>query len=241
LAHAETEAEVEKLGTDAFLARVLESRPAVAVFDCDGTLWARDAGSGYMTWSMEQGMVSRQTTDWILGRYSLYRSGSVGEIEICGDMTRMYAGLREDELRASAARFFAEHIAPHIFRDMRELTHRLAEQGTELWAVSSTNSWVIEEGVREFGIPPERVLAARTVFKNGMATEELVCVPSGEAKREALENVGVRPDAVFGNSIHDAAMLEMAEAPYVVNPTPALLMKASAERWPVYWPQAVRS
>jgi phosphoserine phosphatase len=56
-----------------------------------------------------------------------------------------------------------------------------------------------------------------------------------------LENVGVRPDAVFGNSIHDAAMLEMAEAPYVVNPTPALLMKASAERWPVYWPQAVRS
>ncbi len=232
---------LEPLQTEEFLDRVLQSRPATAVFDCDGTLWARDAGSGFMTWSMEQGMVSRETTDWILGRYAQYRRGDVSEIDICGEMTRMYAGTREEELRASAARFFREHIAPHIFPEMLVLVQKLALAGTDLWAVSSTNSWVIEEGVRQFGIAPARVLAARVMFREGVATDALVSVPSGEAKREALREAGIdSPDAVFGNSIHDAAMLAMARTPYAVNPSVALQELAAANRWPVYWPDAAR-
>jgi phosphoserine phosphatase len=224
-----------------FFARVLDAYPRTVVFDCDGTLWSRDAGSAFLTWSMEQGMVSRETTDWILGRYSQYRIGTVDEVEICGDMVRMYAGLRIGELRAAASRFYSQNIAPHIFPDMLELTKRLSEQGAELWAVSSTNSWVIDEGVRDFGIPPERVLAARTMVRDGFATDTLVAVPSGEAKRAALRQAGVRPNAVFGNSIHDAAMLAMTPAPYAVNPSPALAELAALEGWPVYWPRGART
>ena len=77
--------------------------------------------------------------------------------------------------------------------------------------MSSTNKWVVAEGVREFGIPEERVLAAEVKVADGNITSELVDVPTDEAKAAALVRVGLaRPDAVFGNSIHDLAMLEIA-------------------------------
>jgi phosphoserine phosphatase len=47
------------------------------------------------------------------------------------------------------------------------------------------------------------------------------------------------PDAVFGNSIHDAAMLAIARGAFPVNPSADLLTRAAAEGWPVYYPASV--
>jgi phosphoserine phosphatase len=44
------------------------------------------------------------------------------------------------------------------------------------------------------------------------------------------------PDAVFGNSVHDAAMLGIARRAFPVNPTPGLAERSAAEGWPVYYP-----
>jgi phosphoserine phosphatase len=41
---------------------------------------------------------------------------------------------------------------------------------------------------------------------------------------------------VFGNSIHDLAMLEIARKPYPVNPSPALLEKAAKNGWGYFLP-----
>ena len=94
---------------------------------------------------------------------------------------------------------------------MLELTRQLAGQGCELWAVSSTNNWVVEAGAAAFGIPPERVLAATLAVEDGLVTDRLLRVPTDELKQTAIEEVIARPvDAVFGNSMHDFAMLEKA-------------------------------
>lgn len=225
----------------AFEEAVLLPRPAVAVFDCDGTLWSGDAGSGFMQWTIETGLVSREVVDSIDRRYRGYLRGEVSELTICGEMVQMYQGLREEEMRRAAAAFFADQVRPRIFAEMLALVERLREAGTEIWAVSSTNDWVIEEGVREFGIAPERVLAARVKVAGGIVTNELVDVPTDEGKAAALRAAGVHaPDAVFGNSVHDAAMLAMAKRPFAVNPTPALVERAQAEGWALYLPVAVR-
>src|SRR6201999_4025895 len=109
-----------------------------------------------------------------------------------------------------------------------------------IWAVSSTNNWVIEEGVRRFGIPAERVLAARVEVRDGVVTDVVVDVPTDEGKVAALARVGVTaPDAVFGNSVHDAAMLAIARRAFPVNPSPGLLERAAADGWPVYYPASV--
>jgi phosphoserine phosphatase len=231
---------VTRLSTSEFYAAVHALSPKVAVFDCDGTLWSGDAGSGFMHWTIETGLVSREATDWIDGRYRGYLRGDVSEVAICGEMVQMYQRLREEEMRRSAKAFFESRIEQNIFPEMLALVEELRGKGVDIWAVSSTNNWVIEEGVRRFGIPANRVLAACVEVKDGVVTDVLRDVPTDEGKVAALRRVGVTaPDAVFGNSVHDAAMLEIARRAFPVNPTPGLVERSSQEGWPVYYPGSV--
>jgi phosphoserine phosphatase len=217
---------------------VFQSAPKIAVFDCDGTLWSGDSGHGFMVWSLEQGIVSRSTSDWMDTRYRAYVAGTIGEAQICGEMVQIYSGLREQELRSAAARYFAEHVQPHIFSELAALVAKLRAANVELWAVSSTNKWVVAEGVRNFGIPEERVLAAEVKVVDGIITSDLIDVPTGPAKAVALRRVGLpRPDAVFGNSLHDLAMLEIAAHPFPVNPSPALLEECAKRGWGYFRPR----
>lgn len=229
------------LATTDLFAAVEALAPAIAVFDCDGTLWSGDAGSSFMGWTMESGLLSAEKTAWLRGRYDGYRQGTVSEAGICGEMVQVYAGLTVAQMREAAATFFRERIEANIFPELQELVARLQQRGTEIWAVSSTNDWVIEEGVRGFGIDPARVLAARVRCENGRVTDTLIDVPTDQGKVDALRRAGViAPDAVFGNSVHDAAMLAIARRAFPINPTPALIDRSGTEGWAIYWPASTQ-
>ena len=193
-----------------------------------------------MKWTIETGLVSREITDWIDARYRGYLRGEVSEVAICGEMVQMYQRLREDEMRRAAKVFFESRIERNIFPEMLALVDELRGEGVEIWVVSSTNNWVIEEGVRRFGIPAGRVLAARVEVRDGVVTDVIRDVPTDEGKVAALARVGVTaPDAVFGNSVHDAAMLAIARRAFPVNPTPELVERSIREGWPIYTPASV--
>ena len=231
---------VASLSTSEFHAAVLSLDPTIAVFDCDGTLWSGDAGSSFMHWTIAAGLISREATDWLDGRYRGYLRGEVSEVAICGEMVQVYQGLREGEMRSAAARFFADQIERNIFPEMLALVAELQRRGCDIWAVSSTNDWVIEEGVRRFNIPSNRVLSARVAVEDGLVTDRIVAVPTDQGKVTALDAAGITsPDAVFGNSVHDAAMLSIARRAFPVNPSAGLLERAASEGWPVYFPASV--
>jgi phosphoserine phosphatase len=190
-----------------------------------------------MQWTVETGLVSRETADWIDAKYRGYNRGEVSELDICGQMVQMYHGLRESEMRNAARVFFESRIEKNIFPEMLELIEALHAKDVDIWAVSSTNDWVIEEGVKRFNIPANRVLSARVQIANGLVTETLLDVPTDEGKVASLNRAGItNPDAVFGNSVHDAAMLAIAQRAFPVNPTPGLLDRSTVEGWPVYFP-----
>jgi phosphoserine phosphatase len=229
------------LSPQEFVASVLSREPAIAVFDCDGTLWSGDSGYDFMLWSIEEGIVSRNASDWIDSRYRLYLAGKVSELAMCGEMVQIYDGVSEVEIRRAAAAFFQSRFLDKIFPEMQALVASLHERGTELWVVSSTNNWVIEEGVRGFNVPPSRVISARAQVVGGVISSKLLDVPTDDGKAKSLIKAGVAaPDAVFGNSIHDAAMLEIARQAFPVNPTPALLEIAARHGWPVFYPDGTR-
>jgi phosphoserine phosphatase len=244
-----------RLSTADLFARVHALAPKVAVFDCDGTLWSGDAGSTFMRWTMQTRLLAPDQISWLNRRYDAYNRGEVSELAICGEMVQVYRGIPLAELRRAAAEFFREFTEPNIFPEMRQLVAELRSAGCDIWAVSSTNDWVIEEGVRRFNIPANRVLAARVAIDaNGLATDTLLDVPTDEGKVASLAAVGITPGvnaphAVFGNSIHDAAMLAIASSPnsgplendgaFPINPSAGLLALSATRGWPVYFPASV--
>ena len=236
-----TTATPKQLSTEEFERTIAALEPKIAVFDCDGTLWSGDAGSSFMHWTVEQGLLAQDAVNWLEQRYQGYKAGEVSELAICGEMVQVYQGLRETDLRAAAKDFFAAKIEQNLFPELARVVANLQAANVDIWAVSSTNDWVIEEGVKRFGLHPDRVLAARVEVVEGIITERVLDVPTDEGKVASLRRAGItRPDCVFGNSVHDAAMLAIARRAYPVNPSPALCERSAAEGWAVYYPASVR-
>jgi HAD superfamily hydrolase (TIGR01490 family) len=224
-----------------FADSILALRPRVAVFDCDGTLWSGDSGADFFYWQIERGMIAPEIARWVLPRYEDYKAGKVDEDTMCGEMVTINAGTELQALEEAAEEFFLSVVEKRIFPEMLRLTRELNSAGCEVWAVSSTNDWVVREGVKRFGIPGRRVLAAAVHIEDGRATGRLVRVPSGPGKATAIQEVVRKPvDICFGNSIHDAAMLEIARHAFAVNPNPDLEKIASEKSWRVYWPSGTK-
>jgi phosphoserine phosphatase len=225
--------------TNEFLDSVVRLAPRVAAFDCDGTLWSGDAGERFFDWELRQGGIVSEASDRPLrDRYAAYRRGEVDETTMCGEMVTMHRGIPESKLMDAAFRFFDQFYEGQVFPEMRELVRRLHENGCEIWAVSSTNEWVIRAAMKHFGIPESRVLAAKVEVDNGLASDRLVRVPSGSGKPLALRDVvGKEIDAAFGNSRWDTEMLAMAKHSFAVNPNPELEITARERGWTVYFPE----
>jgi phosphoserine phosphatase len=228
--------------TNEFLDSVLRLEPRVAAIDCDGTLWSGDAGERFFDWELREGcVVSESLVRPLRERYAAYKRGEVDETTMCGEMVTMHQGLSELKMMDAATRFFDQFFVPQIFPEMHELVRRLQDNGCEVWAVSSTNEWVIRAGMKHFGIPESCVLAAKVEIDDGLATNRLVRVPSGGGKPRALrEVVGKAIDAAFGNSRWDAEMLAMAKHSFAVNPNPDLEVVARKKGWRIYFPEGTR-
>ena len=220
---------------------LLKLTPRLAVFDCDGTLWSGDAGERFFDWELRRNVVSHEVVRWARGRYADYKAGQVSEDEMCADMVTLHKGLREEEVLGIARQFFRENFLKAIFPEMRQLVFALQDSGCDVWAVSSTNEWLIRVAMDEFRIPADHILAASGTVENGLITGDLVRVPSGIGKAKAiLEVIGRPPDTGFGNSRWDLEMLSISRYPVVVNPNPDLEALARQRGWTIYWPEPTR-
>jgi HAD superfamily phosphoserine phosphatase-like hydrolase len=225
-----------------FIASVLELRPQLAVFDCDGTLWAGDAGERFFDWELKRGVLSADVERWVRARYADYKAGKVTEDDMCGEMVTIHSGLVESDVQQLAKEFFDENFVKQIFPELRHLVQRLLSQGCDVWAVSSTNEWVIQAAMKHFGIDDKKILAAAVEIDGGRITDRLIRVPSGEGKPRAIrEAIGKDPDAAFGNSRWDADMLAIARHGFAVNPNPDLEKMARERGWRIYWPDTRQS
>jgi HAD superfamily phosphoserine phosphatase-like hydrolase len=224
-----------------FLASVLQLKPRVAAFDCDGTLWSGDAGERFFDWEIKQGVVPADVGQAMRARYVEYKAGKVSEDEMCGEMVTMHKGMTEAVMMKVASDFMEHAFPGHIFPEMQELVGRLQENGCDVWAVSSSNEWVIRAGMKSFGIAEDHILATKVQLENGVITDRLSCIPSGPGKPKVLRAVVKKEiDAAFGNSRWDVDMLAIAKHGFAVNPNPDLEAAARQRGWTIYFPDGTR-
>jgi phosphoserine phosphatase len=220
---------------------VLRLEPQIAAFDCDGTLWSGDAGERFFDWEINQGIVPVQVGNAMRVRYLEYKAGRVSEDEMCGEMVTMHKGMTESVIMRAASNFMEHAFRGHIFPEMQELVGRLQENGCDVWAVSSSNEWVIRAGMKQFGIAEDHILATKVELENGAITDRLACIPSGPGKPKVLREVVKKEiDAAFGNSRWDADMLAMAKHAFAINPNPDLEVVARQHGWTIYFPDGTR-
>ena len=224
-----------------FLESVLQLKPKVAAFDCDGTLWSGDAGEGFFDWEIKQGVVPAEVGNGMRARYLEYKAGRVSEEEMCGEMVTMHQGMTEAAMMKAASDFMEHAFRGQIFPEMQELVARLRESGCDVWAVSSSNEWVIRAGLKPLGIAEDHILAAKVQLEYGVITDRLAYIPSGPGKPKVLREVVKESiDAAFGNSRWDAEMLAMAKHAFAVNPNPDLESAARERSWTIYFPAGTR-
>ena len=233
--------QAQHLTRQEFLESVLRFEPRVAAFDCDGTLWSGDAGERFFDWEIKQGVVPAEIGQAMRARHAEYKAGRVSEDDMCGEMVTMHKGMTEAAMMKAASDFMTHAFPGHIFAEMKELVSRLHQQGCEVWAVSSSNEWVIRAGMKQFAIPEDRILAAKIEIADGVITDRLVRIPSGPGKPKALREVAKKQiDAAFGNSRWDADMLAIAKYGFAVNPNPDLEAAARQRGWTTYFPDGTR-
>ena len=221
----------------AFIESVLDLQPRLAVFDCDGTLWAGDAGEGFYHWELDRGLLSQEMVNWARQRYADYKAGKVDEATMCGEMVTIHRGLPEAEVQKAATEYFEQRFVQQIFPEMRVLVDRLRGSGAEVWAVSSSNIWLIRAGMKHCGIAEDKILATAARVENGAVTDRLIRIPTGVGKAKAIRDVIRKaPDVAFGNSRWDTEMLKLSQHAFAVNPNPDLEKSARQQGWTVYWP-----
>jgi phosphoserine phosphatase len=239
-----TTAETETFlpGTIEFLDSIVRLAPRVVAFDCDGTLWSGDVGERFFDWELRSGNVVAPELDRPMReRHAAYKRGEVDETTMCGEMVTMHQGIAEAKLMEASETFFEHVFEGKIFPEVRELVRRLKDHGCDVWAVSSSNEWVIRAAMKHFDIPDDHILAGKVKLANGVATDRLIRLPSGPGKPEALREVVGKPvDAAFGNSRWDAEMLAMAGYAVAVNPNPDLELMARERGWQIYFPEGTR-
>ena len=221
----------------AFIDSVLRLEPRVAAFDCDGTFGPATRARVSFAGKWNEAWYLLKSDRLMRARYIEYKAGKVSEEDMCGEMVTMHKGIPEAAMMAAATEFMTSSFPGYVFEEMQHLVNRLHENGCEIWAVSSSNEWVIRAGLAQFGIEADRILAARVELENEIVTDRLVRVPSGPGKPKALDEVVKKEmDAAFGNSKWDTEMLAYARHAFAVNPNPDLEATARQRGWTIYFP-----
>ncbi|MBL6974101.1 MAG: HAD-IB family phosphatase [Deltaproteobacteria bacterium] len=114
---------------------------------------------------------------------------------------------------------------------MDKMIRRLRDAGFDLWVVSASPEWLVEEAVRAYGVPPEKVLGNRSSEKDGRLTGDLLTpVTYRQGKVDAIRQfIGRRPALVFGDAWTDWEMLKWAEHGVLIDRDKADLNQAARE------------
>jgi HAD superfamily phosphoserine phosphatase-like hydrolase len=205
----------------------------VALFDCDGTLWARDSAKEFFYWLIENGMLSAPIAAQA-GRFATQFDAGMSEPKICRQMCRITQGLFADEVELKAKEFFRTRIAPTIYPEVRDFIACLARRGCDIWAISSSPEWLIQTASEYLCIEKAKIIGSKLRVRQGRFTKRLDLLPTGMSKaRVAHTLIGRDADIAFGNTIHDRFLLELAHVPVAVNPTIELRLLARTRGWQI--------
>lgn len=212
----------------------------VAVFDADDTLWRNDAGEGFLKYLIAHKKLVNLPAGF--DPFANYEA-------LCAQnkwmgypyATQVMAGMKVSEIQALAKDFF-KTFSQNIYPSQKALIQRLHAAGVDVWIVSASPQWLIEQGAPYLGVPANRVVGVRLAVANGLATPHIVPpMTFRQGKVEAIKQyIRKQPVYVSGDSITDFEMLQYASRQQmVINPKDKnapednIFLQATKRNWPI--------
>lgn len=166
--------------------------------------------------------------------------GRIGEPQVAEAkrlMLRFSARIGEDRFAASFDDCFRALVVPRLRCELKQELELRKEGGEVLLVTANLREMAVRMG-EHLGVPEERCLGAVGARRDGALTGDLAGpVPMGEARRRIvrglLEQAAIPRNSAwaYGDSIHDAPMLEEVGTPVAVHPSRALRNLARVRGW----------
>lgn len=217
----------------------------VAAFDADGTLWSGDIGddlfhamlAGDAFLPSTRDALAKETelahirpgitpTATVRSLFDAFQRGTYPELRLLEVVAWGLAGRSAAEVRTYVRDVLAKTRAvERVNEETLTVVRALQQRSIPVYVVSASPREVVEEAVRDFGITPDRVVAATAVYENGaMVADVERPITYGPGKVLNLrKRIGDTPIlAAFGDNTFDADMLRAAHVPVAVRPKPGL-------------------
>ncbi|MDF1693241.1 MAG: HAD-IB family hydrolase [Zhongshania sp.] len=209
-----------------------------AFFDFDGTLIDGYSVAEYFKERIRNRTIS--VKELVTGVTAPFK-GIANEAEftlLFKDLIAEWAGNSEEEVRALWQKLFIERIARHMFHEAYSLVQAHMRAGHTVAIASSATRYQIEPLATEYGI--EHILATELEIKRGIVNGKLHGEPLwGKNKAAAVrrfaktQKISLSKSYGYANGDEDIDFLSTVGLATAVNPQKELLLKASAEAWPV--------
>ncbi|APE33094.1 acyl-phosphate glycerol 3-phosphate acyltransferase [Nocardia mangyaensis] len=202
-----------------------------AVFDFGGTVVDELPRRGPLRRMTGRGDARRAT---LLG--GIRRGGGDGDYgRFLQAVERTWAGAAEDELEQLGRSAFGREIYGRLFPEAWQLVREHQLAGHTVVLVSELTRFQVRPVADKLGI--EHVLCTRLAAEDGVLTGHTDGVPlwrngKAEAVREFAAAGGLEIGYVYADSATDQPLLDLADAPTVIDPDPALAALAADRDWP---------
>ena len=212
--------------------RIKGDEPFLVALDADGTLWSQDVNHILMDYQEENGLL--KTKD-LLSSYKEDEKRS----ERCKEFARRQTAFSFLEFQNQCRKALYQKPL-EVFSFQKKLFSFLKNQGAEIFIITASLKYLVEEALKINNLLVDQVLGVETKIEEGRFTAEILPpLTYGEGKKEAfLKKAGGKKLLLAGgNSQGDLPFLELAEVSFVVNSASSENENFSSEQKMKQWAQ----
>jgi len=205
----------------------------LACYDIDGTLAKGMLATPLVISEYQSDFVNTTTCIELAKLVIEHKFGNICYEKALDQLLRIHAfGLRgqsEAEVKNHAEKFIRQHDS--IFRKFGGTVIDLLRDSHDQIIVTAEPRYMAEIVQEHFRM--DGVISTQYEVVNGRFTGEIAnSLTDLSSKLISLENRGIH--IAFGNTEGDIEMLQHAEHPFCICPTPGLKLIAIKENWPIY-------
>lgn len=179
----------------------------IAVFDADGTLWKEDIGFGFFEYQIKNSLLQNPPSMKFI--HQLYKTNPR---KVCSLIVQINQGVFYKQY-ISWCNDYLKSNPVNVFSFQRKIINFLKDKNVDIYVVSASPEWVVNEAIRYYSLKIDHVIGLKTVIEKSTITDQL-CYPlsiaDGKSRSFLQRSKNIYPFFSASNTVSDLDLLELA-------------------------------